>query len=112
MSHRRDQRRARRGLELEIGLQALGHRLADRQLSEVLEVGQAVEQENALDQLVGVLHLANRLFVDLLAESLEAPVLHHAGVEEVLIDRRQLVLQELVQFGDDLWIALHGEPPL
>ena len=58
-----------------------------------------------------MLHLADRLFVDLPAEQFEAPVLHHAGVQEVLVDGGQLVLQELVQFGDDLRATLHGEPP-
>jgi hypothetical protein len=39
---------------------------------------------------------------------LEAPVPHHAGMQEVLVDRGELVLQQLVELGDDLWIALHG----
>jgi hypothetical protein len=38
-------------------------------------------------------------------------VVHHPRVEEILVDGGQLILQELVQFGDDLWIAFHDEPP-
>jgi hypothetical protein len=36
-------------------------------------------------------------------------MLHHAGVQEVLVDRGELVLQELVEFSDDLRIAFHGD---
>jgi hypothetical protein len=32
-------------------------------------------------------------------------------VQEVLIDGGQFILQELVELGDDLRIALHDEPP-
>jgi hypothetical protein len=38
-------------------------------------------------------------------------VIHHPGMQEVLVDRRQLVLQELIQLGNDLRVAFHGEPP-
>jgi len=38
-------------------------------------------------------------------------VIEHARVEEILVDGRQLILQQPVQLGDDLWIALHDEPP-
>ena len=98
-------------LELQVGVQALRHRLADAEAPEVLQVGQAVEEQDALDQPVGVLHLADRFLVDLLAETLEAPVIQHARVQEVLVDGGELVLQELVELGDDLRIALHDEPP-
>ena len=48
-------------------LQDLGSGRADVELAELLQVREAVEEEDALDELVGVLHLVDRLFVDVLA---------------------------------------------
>lgn len=39
-----------------VGLQNLRHIFADLQFSQVLQVGQAVEHEDALHELVGVFH--------------------------------------------------------
>jgi hypothetical protein len=44
-----------------------------------------------------MLHLAERLFLDLRAETVVMPVLAHLGVKEVLIDRRQFFMQRFVQ---------------
>src|SRR5690606_8949143 len=41
----------------------------------------------------------------------EAPVLQHLGVQEVLVDRGEFVVERLVEELDDLGIALHGMPP-
>ena len=46
----------------------------------------------------------------LLGEPLVAPVLAHLGVDEVLVDRRQLGGEDLVQDLDDLRIAAHALP--
>jgi hypothetical protein len=35
-------------------------------------------------------------------------MIQHAIVEEILIDRGQLVLEHLVQIFDNLGVALHG----
>jgi hypothetical protein len=75
---------------------------------QVLQVGQAVEEQDAFDQLVGVLHLADRFFVDDVAEALEAPVVQHPGVQEILVHRGQLVGEHLVQPKDDGAVALHA----
>src|SRR3546814_12127812 len=45
---------------------------------------------------------------DLLGEQLDAPVIEHPVMQEILVDRGQLVLERLVQEIDDLGIALHG----
>src|SRR3546814_1412103 len=45
---------------------------------------------------------------DLLGEPLDAPVIEHPVMQEILVDRGQLVLERLVQEIDDLGIALHG----
>src|SRR5690606_10557568 len=41
----------------------------------------------------------------------EAPVLQHLGMQEVLVDRGELVVERLVEVFDDLGIALHGLAP-
>jgi len=94
-------------LDLEIEPQHLGHVLADVDLPEALHVRQALEVEHALDEIVRVLHLADRLLAELLVEALVAPVFAHAGVEEVLVDRGELVREHLVQQVDDGGVALH-----
>jgi hypothetical protein len=57
--------------DLEVGGEHLLGVLADPELAEVLQVRQAVEHQDALDQLVGVLHLLDRLLVLDLAEALQ-----------------------------------------
>src|SRR5262249_40358552 len=47
----------------------------------------------------------------LLAELLEAPIVVHAAVQEVLIDGGQLVGQAAVEFRDDLFCPLHAQSP-
>ena len=83
-------------------------RLADAHAAEPLHVRQPVEVEDALDQVVGVLHLVDRLVVEVLPQALVSPVLEHAAVEEVLVDRRELGRQDLVEQVDDLRVSLHG----
>jgi len=54
-----------------------------------------------------VLHLLDRLVVLVLAEALETPVLVHARMQEVLVDRGQLDGELLVEELDDLLVAFH-----
>src|SRR5262245_28453467 len=104
-------------LEIEVELELLRNRLADTHAAELLEVRQALEEEDALDELVRVLHLVDRLLVDHLGDAQQAPVLAHAGVEEVLVDADELGGEHVVQGGDHLRVALHdsgvstGAPP-
>src|ERR1700678_3053664 len=100
----------RNGLEFvgQIVAQDLDDALPDGQLVELLKVGQALEKEDPLDELVCVLHLPDRLVVDLLAEVLVAPVQAHPGVQEVLVDGGQLAGEHFVQDVDDAGVALHG----
>ena len=55
-----------------------------------------------------MLHLVDGFFIFELGELLDAPMVEHAIMEEILVDRGQLVLEDLVQIIDDLWVALHG----
>ena len=92
---------ARDGVHLdgEVVLQLLDDGLTDVDLAEALHVRQALEEEDALDQLVGVLHLVDRLLADVLVEPLVAPVLAHLRVQEVLVDGGELAGEDLVQRG-------------
>ena len=60
-----------------------------------------------LHQMIGMLHLVDRFLVFMLAEFAKAPMPQHAGMQEILIDRRQLVLQHFVEDRDDFFITLH-----
>src|SRR5262245_8016096 len=53
-------------LDLEIQPELLGHRLADVDPAQALDVRHPLEIQDALDELVGVAHLAERLLADLL----------------------------------------------
>jgi hypothetical protein len=92
----------------QIAGQNFGHVLANHQLAQVLQVGQAVEHENAVHQHVGVLHLADGFVVLLLGQLAKAPVLEHAVVHEVLVDGGQFVLELGLQVANDLWVAFHS----
>ncbi len=54
-----------------------------------------------------MLHLIDGFFVGVLAQLLQAPVLEHAGVQEILVDGRQLVLQNDVEMTQDGCVTLH-----
>ncbi len=95
------------GLKLQVAVQQFGDVFADQQFMQVLQVWQTVQHEDALDQHVGVFHFANGFFILMLAEFVEAPVVQHAGMQEVLVDGGQLVLELLVQMLDDNGIAFH-----
>ena len=78
-------------LEREVALDRFLDVLPDEQLVEVLQVRQAFEEQDALHEPVGVLHLVDRLLPLVLAETLEAPGVEHPRVQEILVDRRELV---------------------
>src|SRR6185295_13266157 len=97
------------GVELEgvVGLEDLRDVLADVDLAEALDVGDAVEEEDTLDQFFGMLHLADGVLADDLVEPVVAPVLAHLAVDEVLVDGGELAGQDFVQDLDDFRVALH-----
>jgi hypothetical protein len=73
-----------------------------------LQVGQTAQEQHALDQLVGVLHLIDGFFVFLFRQDAQAPVGQHARMQEILIDGGELVLQHLVEERDGDRIAGDG----
>ena len=91
----------------EIGLEHFLDVLADAERRDALQVGMAFEEDDALDQPVGVMHLLDQLGALLLCELLEAPVVQHAEMHPVLVDRAELEEQGLVKPLDDLRFAFH-----
>src|SRR5206468_2734443 len=97
--------------EAQITFEDLAHILADQELVEILQIGQAVEEQDAFDQLVGVLHLVERGVVFAVAELCDAPMAQHPRMQKILIDRGQLVLEHRIQMLDDGLVAPHCRPP-
>jgi hypothetical protein len=93
--------------ELEVEPELLDRVLPEAHRAEALEVGHALQVEDALDQLVGVAHLVHRLVAGVLGQAVVAPVGLHPGVPEVLVDRRELGGQQVVEQVDDLGGRMH-----
>ncbi len=86
------------------------HILADEQLSQILQVRQSIQKQDALDQAVGMLHFIDGFFVLEFAEPLHTPVVEHARVQEILIDRGEFVFQRLIEEFKYFGVALHDGP--
>ena len=56
-------------------------------------------------------HLINGFMVFVLIQFLQTPVLPHAGMQEVLVDSRQFVLEHPVEVLDNFLVTLHNRPP-
>ena len=66
-----------------------------------------VKKQDAIDDLLRVLHFLNRLCVVMISQLFEPPVETHLGVDEVRVDRRQLDGQAGVQRLNDLFVSFH-----
>ena len=62
-------------------------------------------------RVIGVLHLFDRFFAPSLGEVLVAPIIQHAVVQPVLVDRCQFVLQRSIKIVDNLYVAPHCVSP-
>ena len=98
-------------LSLQISLEYLLDVLPDHQRVDPLQIRHALEENDARDDLVRVVHLLDGLFALLLGELGEAPIVEQAIVQPVLIDGAELKLQRFVQGLDDLFVAFHSAPP-
>ena len=78
---------------------------------EHLQVGEAVEEDDALDELVGVLHLLDQFLAPFLGQGLVAPVVEQPVMQPILVDRGELVPQASIEIFDDFCVALHGPHP-
>jgi hypothetical protein len=99
-------------LEFEVGLQDLLDILADAQAAERLELGQAVEEDDSLGDSKRKLQLVDRFGAHRIGEPGDAPIIEHAVVQPVLVDRGQLFLERLVEKLDDFGVALHTRASL
>ncbi len=92
----------------EVALDDLFHVLADPQGIEHLHVGKAVEEQDAVGEAIGVLHLLDRFLAPDLGHLQQAPIVEKPVVQPVLVDGGELVAQALVEIIDDFRVALHG----
>ena len=77
-----------------------------------LEVRKPVQEQDALGEDVGVLHLVDRFVPLVFGQTADAPVGEHPVMEPVLVDCGQFVGERLVKELDDLRIAFHGAASL
>src|SRR5262245_3375622 len=101
------EKRDRGVLELEVALELFLDGLADAQLVIALQIGHSLEEQDAADHLVGVAHLVDRFLANLVRQAFEPPVFTHLRVHEVLVDRRELVGEQVVEEREHLFVALH-----
>src|SRR5262249_33249700 len=99
--------RAGRDFGGEIAIKHLLDVLADMQRIEHLHIRKAVKKDDALDQLVGMLHLFDGLFAPLLGQRLVAPIVEQTVMQPVLIDGSQFVPQRLIEEIEDTGLASH-----
>ena len=76
-----------------------------------MHVGKAVQENDAVGDAVGVLHLLDGLLAPELGHLQETPVIEQAVMQPVLVDGGELVTQPLVEILDDFGVALHGALP-
>ncbi|MNV90955.1 hypothetical protein D3C71_1853980 [compost metagenome] len=67
----------------------------------------ALKENDALDELVGVMHLLDGFGALLGREALIAPIVQQAVMHPVLVDRAELEEKGLVKPLDDLCFAFH-----
>ncbi|MNT53213.1 hypothetical protein D3C72_1902910 [compost metagenome] len=100
------QRGAHFVFQLEVGTQHVGHRITGMD-GPGAHVRGAFQEEDALQQGVGVLGLLFHLVVDTLEQLVEAPVLVHPRMQEVLVPGSQFAAQQVLEVFHDFGLALH-----
>ncbi len=83
------------------------NRLPDVQRIAPAEVGCTFEKQYPPNERIGVSLLFRHFMVNAFKQMLEAPVLKHPGMDEILINRRQFASEKVVEVIDDVWITLH-----
>src|SRR6266478_4206087 len=99
-------------LSSQIAIQDLFDGLPDMQRIEHLHVGKTIEENDAVNEFIGVFHLFDGLLAPFFGESLVAPVLEQAIVQPILIDGRKLVTQRLVEVFNYGCISAHSDVSL
>jgi hypothetical protein len=72
-----------------------------------LHVGQPFEVEYVPNQALGVAHFLHARVHQLLVKALEPPSLTYLGLDEVLVNRRQLDREQGVQQLNHAFLGLH-----
>ena len=75
--------------------------------AEILQIGQSFKHQNAVDDVIGVVHFTKAFLIHLLAQRIKAPVAEHARVQKILVDRGQLIFKYYIQVFNDFRIAFH-----
>ena len=88
--------------ELPVEGKLFWHGLADHHRAQPLHVGQRIQQQDALHELLGIAHFLDGLLVVLGGQPVISPVAGDLRGGEVLVDGRQLGRQRFVQEFDDL----------
>ena len=78
-------------LQTQIGTQDFFHGLANGYLVQPLNIGQPIQEQNALNRHVSVLHLLDRFGVLMLSQLCHAPMIQCARMQKILIDGRQFI---------------------
>ena len=89
----------------------LGDLRADVHVVEVGYDGRALQEQDALDEALGMLHLGDRALLEIFAQAGVAPVLGHLGMHHVLVDGGQLAGKQTVQRVDKFLVSFHGSAP-
>ncbi|MCY1306183.1 hypothetical protein D9M70_560300 [compost metagenome] len=82
--------------------------LSDAQWRKRLQVRMAFKEDDAVDQLVRMLHFFDGFFTFFLCKTRETPVVEQTIVQPVLVYCTKLEKQCLVKPLDDLWFAFHS----
>ena len=85
-------------LSLFVARDDINDRAADMDRVEIGNRRCALQEENAADQPLSVVHFINGLSLDGLVQLPVSPIIAHLGMHHVLVDGGQLVREELVEY--------------
>jgi hypothetical protein len=96
----------------EIAVERFPQVLSDAQRVQFLQVRVPAQEDDPLDQPVGMMHFLDAFGARFGGYAAIAPILLQAVMQPVLADRGQLTPQRLVEIVDDLLVALHLRLPV
>jgi hypothetical protein len=107
-----DLRGDRPGARLQFGLQVAIehglHGLPDMKGFQRLHIGRSIEEDDAFDKLVCMLHLFNRFLAPRLGQHFVAPIVEQTVMQPVLVYRGELVSERSIEVFDNFFIAHHA----
>ncbi|MNL41883.1 hypothetical protein D3C87_1643120 [compost metagenome] len=93
-----------------IGLQHFLDVLADAQRTDGLQVRMTFKEDDARDELVGVVHFFDRLGAFLLGKERVAPIFEKTEMQPVLVDGTEFEIERFVKLLDDFFVAFQDPP--